>query len=149
VWNLVFFVRFVEYDVNAQREVAANKEVMNKFVEAINIGLNTEYFEIDQEYCLAANTLFYVSFDQQAIKTSIESGIHLKIMDKVYPAVRSWITKTKKLIIWLVIFYVYILWRGGIFIIYLDLKSWDFGGVYHILYESAKQWTFFHHVAEW
>lgn len=106
---MVFFVRFVEYDVNAQREVAANKEVMNKFVEAINIGLNTEYFEIDQEYCLAANTLFYVSFDQQAIKTSIESGIHLKIMDKVYPAVRSWITKTKKLIIWLVIFYVYIL----------------------------------------
>lgn len=76
---------------------------MKKLVQAIDTGLNTNYFDLDQEYCLAANTLFYVSFDQQAIQTAVQAGVHLKVMDKVYPSVRSWLTKTKQLIIWLVI----------------------------------------------
>ena len=91
----------VEYDPKVQRQVASNKAVMSKFDSMINSGLLCpRTFRRVQESCLVANTLFYVSFDQKALQTLIESGFHLKIMNVIQKAVEQELDVTKALMIW-------------------------------------------------
>lgn len=76
------FLRCVEYDKSVQREVAANRDVLDKFVEVIGYDLDSSISSnTEQECCLVANTLFYLTFDQEALKLLIEYKLHLKIMN--------------------------------------------------------------------
>ncbi|XP_031565211.1 uncharacterized protein LOC116300475 [Actinia tenebrosa] len=69
----------VEYDEKAQFQVADNLAMMKKLSHTIE----PKGFFQRNECPLAANTIFYVSFNQQAIEKLISSGFYEEILDKV------------------------------------------------------------------
>ena len=80
--------RLVELDQNAQFQVAEKEVVMNKLCDVIWNNVRSPELGMDDarplgQSSMAAFILFYVSFNQMALKAVIRSGTYRKVINRI------------------------------------------------------------------